>query len=81
MNKKEFKVLIEAIESVVLAVSRAGELKGVAWQRGSNAKDNIEKEAYMHLESNQVNEINNHLQNIRNMLTNFMDKTKDEDDE
>ena len=82
MNKKEFKVLIEAIDNVVLAVAKAGELKGVAWQRGgSNSKDNIEKEAYMDFEHNRVNDINEHRRHIRDMLTNFMDNTKDENDE
>lgn len=80
MDKKEFKILIEAIDNVVLAVARAGELKGVVWQRGSNSKDNIEKEAYMYFEHNRVDDINNHRKSIRDMLTNFMDKTKGEDD-
>ena len=81
MNKKEFKSLIEAIDNVVFAVARAGELKGIAWQRSKDSKDNIENEAYMYFENNRGDDINKHRQGIRDMLTNFMDKTKDEKDE
>jgi hypothetical protein len=81
MNKKEFKSLIEAIDNVVFAVARAGELKGIAWQRSKDSKDNIEKEAYMYFENNRGDDINKHRQGIRDMLTNFMDNTKDENDE
>ena len=78
MNEKEFKSLIETIDNVVLNVARAGELKGVAWQRKSNAKDNIEKEAYMYFEHNREDDINEHRRHIENILTNFMDKIKNE---
>ena len=81
MNKEGFKILIKAIDDVVFDISLAGVLKGRAMERSLRTKDDIEKEAYKSLQEKAQNDIYKHKNYIRDMMTNFMDNTKEENNE
>ncbi len=81
MNKKGFQILINAIDETIFEIVSSGVLKGRACERYLNTTDAIEKDAYMALQDEKQNDINKRKTHIRNMLTNFMNNTKGENNE
>ena len=81
MNKDRFKILINAIDDAIFEIALSGESKGRAVERCLKTTDSIEKEAYIALQEKKQNDINKRKDYLRNMLTNFMDNTKGENDE
>lgn len=81
MDKEAFKLLIDAIYNELSDISEAEELKGKAIERSINSKDDMENKAYIALRIEAENAICKHKNHIRNMLTHFMNSTKEENDE
>lgn len=81
MNKEGFNILIKAIDEAIFEIVLSGVLKGRASERCLNTTDAIEKDAYIALQDKARRDIDNRQTYIRNMLTNFMNNTKGENDE
>ncbi len=71
MNKDRFKILINAIDNTIFEVVLSGELKGRAIERSLQAKDEIEKEAYLALQEKAQKKIYERKSYITNFINNM----------